>query len=407
MGGRPPAWASAIVCFSTALEGSDRSPATAAGYVRHVEWLADGSAGAGVEDPWALTTRQLSAWINAQSWSNQTRRKVLVSLRTFYAWGVATGQLEWAPTAGVPREQGKARGPQPLETPAAWDEPLEAYLTACRARNQSPGTLAQHRLYLLRLAEVAGDPWKVTTQQLAAWIANPEWSAETKRSARSHARAFYAWAVKNDRIERSPAAILDPVHVPRAVPRPAPEEALAAGLAAADDRTRLMLMLAAFAGLRRAEIASLHCSQIAATHVLVTGKGGHQRLVPVDPGGELGRAITAELDRRRGGRLGTGWSGHESEHGWLFPSTRPQDEGRPITPGRLGRLVGAVMPDVWTTHTLRHRFATSAYGATRDLRAVQELLGHARPETTSKYAAVPDAALVAAVRGAGAALEVR
>jgi integrase len=51
--------------------------------------------------------------------------------------------------------------------------------------------------------------------------------------------------------------------------------------------------------------------------------------------------------------------------------------------------------------TLRHRFAMRAYMSERDLRAVQELLGHAKPETTARYAAVPDGALLAAVMGVG------
>jgi integrase/recombinase XerC len=63
--------------------------------------------------------------------------------------------------------------------------------------------------------------------------------------------------------------------------------------------------------------------------------------------------------------------------------------------------VARVLPEGFTTHSLRHRFATAAYGVERDLRAVQELLGHAKPETTARYAAVPDGALAAAVAGVG------
>lgn len=53
-------------------------------------------------------------------------------------------------------------------------------------------------------------------------------------------------------------------------------------------------------------------------------------------------------------------------------------------------------------HTLRHRCATVAYAKTRDLRAVQELLGHAKPETTAIYTAVPDDAVRDAMRAAAA-----
>ena len=47
-----------------------------------------------------------------------------------------------------------------------------------------------------------------------------------------------------------------------------------------------------------------------------------------------------------------------------------------LSAGRVGELVSELLPDGWTTHTLRHRFASAAYRADRDIRAVQELLGH-------------------------------
>lgn len=59
-----------------------------------------------------------------------------------------------------------------------------------------------------------------------------------------------------------------------------------------------------------------------------------------------------------------------------------------------------MLPDGWTTHTLRHRFATVSYAGTRDLLAVQELLGHSRPETTRGYVQLPQDALRAAVAAA-------
>ena len=88
-----------------------------------------------------------------------------------------------------------------------------------------------------------------------------------------------------------------------------------------------------------------------------------------------------------------------AEHGWLFPST--QNPTKPLQPEWVGKLMAAALPEDWAAHSLRHRFASTAYASVRDIRAVQELLGHARPETTSRYAAVPDGALLDAVIGAG------
>ena len=48
----------------------------------------------------------------------------------------------------------------------------------------------------------------------------------------------------------------------------------------------------------------------------------------------------------------------------------------------LGKLVSEALGPGYTAHMLRHRFASLAYAVERDLRAVQELLGHAKIETT-------------------------
>lgn len=66
----------------------------------------------------------------------------------------------------------------------------------------------------------------------------------------------------------------------------------------------------------------------------------------------------AELARRRDGRHGSGWSGRwVSENGYLFPSDLHPG---PITPAHMGRIISACLPEGWTAHTLRHRFATAA-----------------------------------------------
>jgi integrase/recombinase XerD len=73
-----------------------------------------------------------------------------------------------------------------------------------------------------------------------------------------------------------------------------------------------------------------------------------------------------------------------------------------LTPHWLGRTVSAALGSGLTTHTLRHRAATTAYAGTHDLRAVQEMLGHSKPETTAQYTAIPDSSIRAAVAAAAA-----
>lgn len=383
----------ALEGFAEDLQASDRSEATRAGYLKHLGWLAE-SAPVG---PWELTASQLSDWLDGRNWSRDTRRKVLVSIRAFYAWAVAEGHCEWAPTAGIASRARRKPGPERRRLPDAWVGPIDDYLAWMRASGRSEGTLNVRRWWLGRLAEVAPDPTTVTTQQLAQWLSTPDWSPEFRRAGLSSVRSFYRWAERTGLAAESPAALLDPVTRPRVLPRPAPDDALRAALARADDRARLILCLAAYAGLRRAEIAALHTRHVADGELLVVGKGGHHRRVPLHP--ELALELRAELGRRRDGRHGSGWSGdYVSANGYLFPSTHHPG---PMTAAHVGVLVSRLLPEGWTCHTLRHRFATAAYAVERDLRAVQELLGHAKPETTSIYAAVPEGALRSAVVGIG------
>lgn len=390
------AWAGAVDGFAAHLRAAGTvKQVTQTGYAQHVRRLADGvTAG-----PWDLTTGELSSWIEAQNWSIETRRKVVVSLRQFYAWAVAERHIEWAPTAGIARAARRRPGPRAEDLAPPWSGPVADYVATLRAGSRSERTIEQYLVRLRGLSRVAADPWTVTTQQLAQWLSNPDWAPATKRCARVAVGSFYRWAVTHGRIDVSPTMGLDTIRVPRSLPRPAPEAALRAALAASDDRTRMALMLAAYAGLRMAEITGLHLSQINDAHLLVVGKGGHHRIVPIDPRGDLSLELRAELGRRRDGRRGTGYSGdYISAHGYLFPST---EHAGPMTPNALGRIISQALPEHWTAHTLRHRFATNAYRTDRDLMAVQQLLGHARPETTAVYAQVPEGALLSAVIGAG------
>lgn len=388
-------WSEAVEAFAEHLrvQGRQAQP-TRWQYVQHVRWLAESMS----VGPWLLTSAQLLGWLEVRGWSRETRRKVLVSLRAFYAWAVAHGRLDWAPTAGLPSAESRRRGPAPAALPPAWRGPAYDFTAWLQASAKSPGTVGQYGYRLKLLSEVAADPWAVTTMQLAAWVSNPDWSPQTKRSSIVAVRAFYRWAVLAGHVEVNPTDGLDMVRVPRRAPRPAPESALRAALAGGDDRLRLILALAAYAGLRSAEIAGLHWSQVADTHLMVEGKGSKVRMVPLDPEGELARMLAAEAGRRRLGRPGSGFPVTATDSGWVFPSDRT---GHHLTAHHVTRLGSRALPEVWTNHTLRHRFATNAYAAERDLQAVQQLLGHARPETTAVYAQVPDGALLAAVRAAG------
>lgn len=267
-----------------------------------------------------------------------------------------------------------------------WSDELDRWTSWLRAAGRPVTTVALRRYHLERVArELTVDPWVLTVDQLVGWLGSHNWSPETRRSYRASLRSFYGWAQATGRRTDSPAHLLPPVQVPRGRPRPTPDDAYRIALACSDPRSRLIVQLAAACGLRRGEIARIHTSDLE-TDLLgwclrVTGKGGHVRSVP------LPDALATQIAA--------------APRGYLFPSNRSTDGH--LTPHHVGVIVSRLLPQGWACHTLRHRCATTAYAATKDLRAVQELLGHAKPETTARYTQIPQEAVRAAMNMAAAA----
>jgi integrase/recombinase XerC len=257
----------------------------------------------------------------------------------------------------------------------SWDTLFALWQQHQIAAPYPPTTIGLRLYHIGRLAKAfPAGPQTVTLELLKEWLASFDWAPQTRRSMNSSLRAFWDWLIETGRATDSPPHRLPRVRVPRPKPRPAPEADFRFALSISDRRTRLAIMLAGYCGLRRGEIARARREDMEPDlvgHALrVIGKGGHVRLVPLpDP-------IVVEI--------------RKVESGWLFPSSRPQDNGRHISAHWLGKLVTRNLPRDLTTHTLRHRCATVAYAGSKDLRAVQELLGHSKPEITAMYTAVSD-----------------
>lgn len=246
-----------------------------------------------------------------------------------------------------------------------------------RAANAPETTRTLRRYQLLRFSEDHADPIRITTAQIARWLAEHDWSAETRRSYRSALRSFYSWMHAMGRIDHDPAYLLPSIKAPKHHARPTPEPVLTDALALADDRVRLMLLLGSKQGMRRGEISRVRTDDLQADltgwSLLVHGKGDKERLIPCHD------QVAAEIRRHA--------------DGWVFPG---QDHGH-LSPPYVGKLMARALQRGWTAHTLRHRFATVTYAGSRDLFAVQALLGHAKPETTQNYVQLPDDALRAAI----------
>lgn len=130
------------------------------------------------------------------------------------------------------------------------------------------------------------------------------------------------------------------------------------------------------AGLRISEALSLRWADAPLEETLrITGKGGKTRAVPVIPA--AGEAVDAYVAAcPYGGEAGDP----------LFFSNRGRPLSATLAQRTMRRLRGALgLPDSATPHALRHAFATQLLAAGGDLRAIQELLGHASLAATQRY----------------------
>ena len=247
---------------------------------------------------------------------------------------------------------------------------LESYAASGAAR----GTIRVRRCHLLRLAARC-DLLTVDAREVESFLSSHDrLRPASRKSMLESLRSFFRWALAMHKRADDPTAGLRRVRIGRGVPRPITEEALRQAIHDADEETTLMLLLGAYAGLRRAEIAAVHARDLDGLVLTVLGKGNVTRRIPVHPmlAGRLCRVT-----------------------GWAFPSVRKP--GEHVTPDYISDRLERVLPAPYTPHSLRHRFATAAYRGTRDIRAVQELLGHASPATTAIYTLIDEDALTAAV----------
>ena len=149
--------------------------------------------------------------------------------------------------------------PREKPTPPAWRQPIQDWAGRLRTAGRSVETIRTRTDHLRRAARaLGGSPWRVTEDALVGWVGSQDWARETRRSVYASLRGFYRWAVRAGHVEVSPADGLPSVRPEVPCPRPTPEVEYRRAVSAADPRVRLILRLAAQAGLRRAEIAQIH-----------------------------------------------------------------------------------------------------------------------------------------------------
>ena len=269
-----------------------------------------------------------------------------------------------------------------ISAPVPWRRSIEGWTDTLKAAGLSAQTIKSRRYKMVHLAALLmpSGPEDVTTEQIVQVFARRQWRPETRKAYRNTISSFFRWLHKSGRRSDDPSLDVPRVKKPHAHPRPCPDRYIAAAMEMATTSERLMIRLGAECGLRRGEIARVHSDDVVADNagrsLIVRGKGDKQRIVPLPD--DLAGII---MDAR----------------GYLFPGRF----GGHVEESYIGDHISRLLPDGYAAHTLRHRFATTAYAATHDLFVVAELLGHESVETTEHYVAMPDGRLreaTAAVR---------
>ncbi|NIJ23660.1 tyrosine recombinase XerC [Sphingomonas japonica] len=287
--------------------------------------------------------------------------------------------------------------------------PLSFAAHLARDRRRSVHTVRAYQATAARLIAFLQAHWggavdaaalgRVTPADLRAFLAKRRGEGLGNASAArelSAVRAFLAFAGGPD---AAPPRIRGP-RVKKGLPRPiAPAEAVALAEEVEDGarepwigaRDWAVLLLLYGAGLRIGEALGLTGAVLPLGDTLrVTGKRAKTRIVPLLP--QVRSAIEAYVAQSPYGT---------ARNAPLFRGAK----GGPLSPGVIRRSVRAArvqlgLSDRTTPHALRHSFATHLLGRGADLRALQELLGHASLSSTQVYTAVDAAHLMDVYRSA-------
>ncbi len=293
------------------------------------------------------------------------------------------------------RTSGRSAGRSGTRRPRQIAPLIDAFLGDLEGRNLSEHTIAAYRRDLgqfeLFLTDMARDEkptsrhfTPATVRRFVAALAASKYARRSVQRKLAAVKSFARYLVSRKILETNPTAGLS---------APRPEKRLPSFLTRreidllfdtppedkpADLRDRAILELLYSTGLRLSELVGLTKGRVDLSSglVRVMGKGGKERLVPV------GRAAVAAIERYLAAREDV-----------------PRGRGEPLfTNGRGERLSGRTVQRMvsrrlgqvsearqLSPHVLRHTFATHMLNAGADLRAVQELLGHASLSSTQIY----------------------
>lgn len=218
-------------------------------------------------------------------------------------------------------------------------------------------------------------------------------SDRTRARRLSALRQFYGFIISENMRDEDPTSNIDSPKQARTLPKTLTEEEVnhliktaGEGNTAASTRLVCLLEMLYASGLRVSELVGLPMSAIgeASQFLMVTGKGGRERMVPLSPPAQ--KALE-DYKAVRKNFISPDDDGTQAK--WVFPS-KTSVVGH-LTRQRFAQLIkdlsrAAGMPDGKVSpHVLRHAFATHLLKRGADLRSVQKMLGHADIATTQIY----------------------
>jgi site-specific recombinase XerD len=224
---------------------------------------------------------------------------------------------------------------------------------------------------------------RLTLRRYLAYLSTRRYARRTIARKASTLRRYFAWLQRTGRIEHDPARSLSAPKGDARLPRVLRGDELQALLEPRVRSTELgarrddaVLELLYGCGLRVSELCGLDVDDVdlPGRAVVVWGKGAKQRRAPL--GEPAADAVNAWLTHARGDFVNGGQAGAA-----LFVNRR----GHRLTPRDVRRILDRRASAPTHPHALRHTFATHLLDGGADLRAVQELLGHADVSTTQIY----------------------
>jgi site-specific recombinase XerD len=290
------------------------------------------------------------------------------------------------------------------DRPGAWREALVLFDADLRRRGMAEKT---RRAYAIDLGQFALwcttqglDPTAVGPKDLrryAAVLSGRDAVAATVARKLAALRAFYRTLREHGHVSQNPADLIASPKRPRTLPKVLRPEELAALLdripasTPLELRDRALFEIAYACGLRAEELVNLDATSVDfdGEQLRVEGKGSKTRILPA--GEPALRAVGRYLERARPALA----AGDGEPALFLSKSGRrlsTSDVRRRLRVwARQASLQGGISP-----HALRHSFATHLLEGGADLRAIQELLGHASISTTQIYTRVESARLKSA-----------